>query len=105
MKVLILTALALGMSFAQRGGSSAGANSGAPLPSLAPDPPNQAELAAIAQKEHKKNVADAGMLLRLATQLKTDIESQGHETVSATAVKEAEQIEKLAHGLRNRLKH
>ena len=103
MKMLILMAFVLGSTFAQRGGSSGGA--GGPNPGLGPNPPSQAERDAIAQKEYKKNVADAGMLMQLAGQLKTDIESQGVQTVSPTTTKEAEQIEKLAHGIRNRLKH
>lgn len=102
MKVLILTALYLGISFAQRGGST-GRSTGSGGP-VAPDLPNQAELDAIAKKEYKKNVADATTLLQLAAQLKADIQNQTPQTVSATTAKEAEQIEKLAHGIRNRLK-
>jgi hypothetical protein len=43
--------------------------------------------------------------LQLAAQLKADIENQTTQTVSMPTVKEAEQIETLAHGIRNRLKH
>ena len=100
MKVLVLTALYLGTSFAQHGGRT-----GTPDPSRGLNPPTPAERAAIAAAQDKKNVADAATLLQLATQLKADIENQSTQTVSATTAKEAEQIEKLAHGIRNRLKH
>jgi hypothetical protein len=100
MKVLLLTALYLGTSFAQHGGSSGGTH-----PQMAPNPPSKAERDAIAKEEYKKNVADAATLLHLAAQLKADIENQTAQTVSATTVKEAGQIETLAQGIRNRLKH
>jgi len=100
MKMLILTALCLGSSLGQRGHGNAGTHS-----ATAASPPSQAEIAAIVRKDYQKNVADVGTILQLAAQLKTDIENQSTQTVSATTVKEAEQIEKLAHGIRNRLKH
>ena len=76
-----------------------------PDPSRGLNPPNKAERDAIAAEQYKKNVADAATLLQLATQLKADIENQSTQTLPATTTKEAEQIEKLAHGIRNRLKH
>jgi hypothetical protein len=99
MKMLMLVIFALGSLLAQKGAS--------PNAHTSPgwNPPNQAERMAITNEDHKKNVADAATLLQLAAQLKSGIESETTQTVSVTTVKEAEQIEKLAHGIRNRLKH
>jgi len=60
---------------------------------MAPNPPSRAERDTIAREEYKKTVADTATLLQLAAQLKADIENQTTQTVSATAVREAEQIE------------
>ncbi len=86
MKVLIVTAFYPGTSLAQHAGSS--------------------ELDAIAREEARKNVGDAATLLKLAAQLKADLdENQTNQTLSATAAKKAEQIEKLAHRIETLLTH
>ena len=69
------------------------------------DPLTKAEHDEIAKEDYKKNVADSTLLVQLATQLKSDIDKQVTQEVSLTTIKEAEQIEKLAHGIRKRMKH
>ncbi len=98
-----MTAFYPGTSLAQHAGSSGG--QGAQV-QMAPNPPSKAELDAIAREEARTNVGDAATLLKLAAQLKADLdENQDNQTLSATAARKAEQIEKLAHRIKTRLKH
>jgi hypothetical protein len=59
---------------------------------------------AIAKADHEKNIEDAGKLLKLSEDLKSGLEkSEGH-VLSIEAIKQTEEIEKLARKIRARMK-
>lgn len=59
---------------------------------------------AILESEHKKSVEDATELLRLAEQLKAEIEENDAHVLSVSSIRMAEKIEDLAKNIRKRLK-
>jgi hypothetical protein len=52
----------------------------------------------------KKLVADSEKLLQLATQLNQDVEKTNQHILSIDVVKRADEIEKLAHSVKERMK-
>jgi hypothetical protein len=73
-----------------------------------PDPmdPHRAE-----QQERMRNndrqkrlVADTDKLLALATDLKAQVDKSNKDTLSVDVIKKAEEIEKLAHSVKERMK-
>ena len=56
-------------------------------------------------QRQKQLLSDSDKLLKLATDLKQQIENTPAETLPADSVKKAAEIEKLAHSLRQRLKN
>ena len=56
-------------------------------------------------QRQKQLISDSDKLLKLATDLKQQIDNTPAETLSADSVKKAAEIEKLAHSLRQRLKN
>ena len=63
----------------------------------------QAEL--LRAQRQKQLISATDKLLKLATDLKQQIDNTPAETLSADSVKKATEIEKLAHSLRQRLKN
>ena len=63
----------------------------------------QAQLLRI--QRQKQLISDGDKLLKLATDLKQQIDNATPQTLSADSVKKAAEIEKLAHSLRQRLKN
>ena len=59
---------------------------------------------AMIKADHKKNVEEAEALLKLAEELKTDLEKDDANIVSVKSMKKTEDIEKLAKSIRGRLK-
>jgi hypothetical protein len=65
-----------------------------------PNQPNYESLNAL----RKKEVADeTAKLVKLANELKADVDRTDRDTLSVSAVKKAEQIEKLAKSLKNKM--
>jgi hypothetical protein len=56
-------------------------------------------------QRQKQLISDSDKLVKLATDLKQQIDNTPAETLSADSVKKAAEIEKLAHSLRQRLKN
>lgn len=52
----------------------------------------------------KRLVADTDKLLALATQLKQDVDKTNKDVLSVDVVKKADEIEKLAHSVKERMK-
>jgi hypothetical protein len=52
----------------------------------------------------KKLVADTNKLLQLATDLKTDVDKTNKDILSVDVMKKADEIEKLAHSVKERMK-
>lgn len=91
-------------------------DSATPMPTMGgvpqPDPAdpyaarmNHARQVAIEDDRQKKMVADATKLLQLATDLKAEVDKQTRDETSVSAYKTADQIEKLAHDVKQRLKN
>ena len=67
-----------------------------------PDGKSQQE--EILKDEHAKTLKDAGRLVDLAEQLKAEIEKNERHVLSVSTLKKAEEVEKLAERIRERLK-
>jgi hypothetical protein len=72
----------------------------APSPSPKLDPQREAILKA----DYKKNLEEAAELVKLAEDLKAEIEKDERYVVSVKALKETDDIEKLVKSIRGRLK-
>jgi hypothetical protein len=78
--------------------------------STAPDgdsfPPRMEEQQTQARnnERQKRLVADTAKLLQLATDLKEQVDKTNKDTLSVDVIKKAEEIEKLAHSVKERMK-
>jgi len=102
MKFLSLKLLLLCACLAQ---DPLGSGIGSGHPSI---PETDAKLAksqreAIVKADHKKNLEDATALLKLAEDLKADVEKQDPYVISVKNIKQTEEIEKLAKNIHGRL--
>jgi hypothetical protein len=60
---------------------------------------------AAANAERKKQIAeDSAKLLKLATDLKTEVEKTSKDTLSLTVIRKADEIERLAHDVKEKMK-
>ena len=82
---------------------------GVGLPPLGPAEPLPPQIQE--QQERSRNndrqkrlVADTDKLLLLATQLKQDVDKTNKDVMSVDVIKKAEEIEKLAHSVKERMK-
>jgi hypothetical protein len=55
-------------------------------------------------ERQKRLVADTDKLLALATELKTDVDKTNKNILSMDVIKKADEIEKLAHSVKERMK-
>lgn len=58
----------------------------------------------ILKAEYKKAVAESATLVKLATELNAELEKNSSTVLSVSALKKAEEIEKLAKKIRSRLR-
>jgi hypothetical protein len=55
--------------------------------------------------ERKKQIADeSAMLLKLATELKAEVDKTSKDTLSLDVIRKADEIEKLAHDVKEKMK-
>jgi hypothetical protein len=60
---------------------------------------------AAANAERKKQIAeDSAMLLKLATDLKAEVDKTGKDTLSLNVIRKADEIERLAHNVKEKMK-
>ncbi len=59
----------------------------------------------LADDREKHLLADTARLVQLSTELKEEVDKSGKFVTSVTALRKAEEIEKLAHSVRDRLKN
>jgi len=52
----------------------------------------------------KQLAADTAKLLQLANELKTEMDKSSKDTLSVNVIKKADQVEKLAHKVRDEMK-
>jgi hypothetical protein len=64
---------------------------------------NQKEIEAINAHRKKQVSDDTEKLLKLATDLKTEVDKTGSEMLSASAIRKAQAIEKLAHDIKEKM--
>ena len=58
-----------------------------------------------ANAERKRQIADdTSKLLELATQLKAEVDKTSKDTLSINVIRKAESIERLAHGVKEKMK-
>jgi len=58
-----------------------------------------------ANKERKKQIADdSAKLLKLATDLKAEVDKTNKDTLSLGVIRKADEIEKLAHDVKEKMK-
>lgn len=98
MKLICLIAVLFCAGFAQT-----------PHPRIPPEeeeklPNGKSQREEILKADHKKNLEDATELLRLAEEVKADLEKGDRYIVSVKTLKKTEDIEKLAKNIRGRLK-
>ena len=79
----------------------------AQLPTQPPEPrlpDGRSQKEEILKAEHAKSLEDAGELMKLAEELKIDLEKNDRHVVSVGTLKKLDEIEKLAKRIRGRLK-
>jgi len=69
-----------------------------------PEEPAGPPLKAILKSQHEQVKKDADHLLQLATELKAEVDKTNSEILSLKLVRKAEEIEKLAKKIQNRMK-
>jgi hypothetical protein len=67
-------------------------------------PLTQQQRTALIKADHKKNVEDASELFKLAEEIKTELDKEDAQVISARTIKQTEDIERLAKSIRGRLK-
>ena len=67
-------------------------------------PNGRSQRNAIAKDDYKKNLEDARAMVKLAEDLKADLEKEEAFVVSVRDMKMTEEIEKLARNIRSRMK-
>lgn len=84
-------------------------------PDSVPQPPNdkdedaklpngKSQKNAIAEDQHKKALAEADQLVKLAQQLRDELQKAGDFVVPVSSIRQTESIEKLAKRIRSRLR-
>jgi hypothetical protein len=74
-----------------------------PVEPISPQVQEQQERSRNSERQ-KRLVADTDKLLALATQLKQDVDKSNKDVLSVDVVKKADEIEKLAHSVKERMK-
>lgn len=67
-------------------------------------PNGKSQKDALAKANYEKSLADANELVKLAKDLKAELEKNAEYVVSVSSIKKTEDIEKLAKRIRSRLK-
>lgn len=96
-------------SFPQQGPPQPDGRRGTGLPPIGPDDSLPPQLAAQQARSRnndrqKRLVADTDKLLALATELKQEVDKTNKDIMSVDVIKKADEIEKLAHSVKERMK-
>lgn len=76
-----------------------------PSPMPVPSPKSETRNPDAANTDRKKQIADEGAnLLKLATDLKAEVDKTSKDTLSLNVIRKADQIEKLAHDVKEQMK-
>jgi len=99
----------LSQPFPSQGPQPQDGRRGADLPPIGPTDPLSPQMEAQQARSRnndrqKRLVADTDKLLALATQLKQDVDKTNKDIMSVDVIKKADEIEKLAHSVKERMK-
>ncbi len=81
-----------------------------PEPTLDPQPEDiklpsgKSQRDEILKAEHQKSLRDIAQIRKLAEELQSDLEKNDYHVLSISSLKKTEEIEKLAHRIRGRMK-
>lgn len=64
----------------------------------------RSQIEEILKADRAKSIEDAGQLVKLSEELKTELEKSDKSVLSVAAIRKAEEIEKLAKRIRGRLR-
>ncbi len=73
----------------------------APAP-VATEPAKQGTKASFTDPKQQQIADDSGALLKLANSLKTEVDKTTSDTLSVAVIRQADEIEKLAHKMRTK---
>ncbi len=104
MKRLILLSVVFCGAFAQVPSAASRGRGGAETEHDPKLPNGKSQREEIIKADYEKNLEEAAALAKLAEELKSDLEKSDRNIVSVKMIKQTEDIEKLARGIRNRLK-
>jgi predicted RND superfamily exporter protein len=86
----------------------AAAVTGAQKPATEPEmrrlPDGRSQAEAIVKEDHERSLKDAAELVKLAEELKEELEKNDRHVISVGSIKKTEEIEKLAKRIRSRMK-
>jgi hypothetical protein len=101
---LVQAVMLAAVLIAQQGGGRSGKHSGG---GEEPDlrlPSGKSQRQEILKADHAKSKADAAELVTLAQELQEELEKSEHQVLNVKLVKKAEDIEKLARKIKDRMK-
>jgi hypothetical protein len=75
-----------------------------PLPEEEKPRMKRSQVEEMLKQDHAKSVAEARQLEKLAEELREELEKSDRHVLSVAAIKKAEEIEKLAKRIRNRMR-
>lgn len=64
----------------------------------------RSQIEAMLKADHERSIGEAAQLVTLSRQLQEELEKNDRHVLSMTAIKKAEEIEKLAKRIRSRMK-
>jgi hypothetical protein len=67
-------------------------------------PSGKSQTEEILKAEHKKSLRDVAEILKLAEELKAELEQEQHHVLSISTLKKVEEIEKRAKDIKSRLR-
>ena len=67
-------------------------------------PSGKSQRQEILKVEHQKSIEDAARIIKLAEELKADLEKDEYQVLSISSLKKTEEIEKLARKIRERIR-
>ena len=67
-------------------------------------PNGKSQQDAILKEDHEKNIADAREVVRIATELKDELENGSPHVLSVGAIKKTDEIEKITKRIRGRMR-
>jgi hypothetical protein len=67
-------------------------------------PSGKSQREEILKADHKKNLEDVARIQELARDLETELKAKGHSVLSASALRNTEEVERLARRIKGRLR-